>query len=164
MPQLLTTFLALLMAVSFSMSKLPPPSGQPTPMAATRADPYKNFKFRVKMDGRTVAGFSRIIGLQWPPARSPSPPALSLQQGVTRDAAFGHWANAMSRRSPNARWQADKKTLAIETLNEAGHVEKTYTVSHASVSKYQGVPNLNANANEVTIQVLDLEHEGLIVN
>jgi hypothetical protein len=30
----------------------------------TRVDPYKNFKFRVKWDGRYVAGISKISGLR----------------------------------------------------------------------------------------------------
>ena len=30
-------------------------------------DPYKQFKFRVKWDGRIVAGFSRVRGLSRPP-------------------------------------------------------------------------------------------------
>ena len=31
---------------------------------AGRLDPYKNFKFRVKWDGRYVAGISRMSGLR----------------------------------------------------------------------------------------------------
>ena len=31
---------------------------------ATRFDPYKNFKFRVKWDGRYVAGVSKVGGLK----------------------------------------------------------------------------------------------------
>ena len=30
----------------------------------TRFDPYKNFKFRVKWDGRYVAGVSKVSGLK----------------------------------------------------------------------------------------------------
>jgi phage tail-like protein len=30
----------------------------------TRFDPYKNFKFRIKWDGRYVAGVSKISGLR----------------------------------------------------------------------------------------------------
>ena len=30
----------------------------------TRFDPYKNFKFRIKWDGRHVAGVSKISGLR----------------------------------------------------------------------------------------------------
>jgi len=33
----------------------------------TRFDPYKNFKFRVKWDGRYVAGISKISELNEPP-------------------------------------------------------------------------------------------------
>ena len=30
----------------------------------TRFDPYKNFKFRVKWDGKYVAGISKVSGLK----------------------------------------------------------------------------------------------------
>lgn len=157
-----TSFLAILVAVTFTMDALSAPSYRPAPMVTTRVDPYKNFKFRVKMDGRVVAGFAKISGLQWPPTRGSSPlMAITLQQGITHDAAFEHWVSAVSNRPANARWQVDKRDVVIEALNEVGHVAKTYVVSHAWVSKYQGAPDLDASANEVAIELIELEHEGL---
>jgi phage tail-like protein len=32
-------------------------------MAAARVDPYKNYNFRIEIDGITVAGFSECTGL-----------------------------------------------------------------------------------------------------
>jgi phage tail-like protein len=157
-----TSFLVILVAVSFTMDALSTPAYRAAPMATTRADPYKNFRFRVKMDGRIVAGFAKVSGLQWPPVRSSAPfKAITLQQGVTHDAAFEHWASAVSNRQANTRRQADKKNVVIEALNEGGRVAKVYVVSHAWVSKYQGAPNLDASANEVAIELIELEHDGL---
>jgi len=77
---------------------------------ATRFDPYKNFKFRVKWDGQYVAGMSKIGGLKsrtkvvthregGDPStsrKSPGPTdydAITLERGVTHDPAFEDWAN-----------------------------------------------------------------------
>ena len=75
-----------------------------------RFDPYKNFKFRVKWDGRYVAGVSKVSMLKRttevvkhreggdPSTRRKSPgrteyDAITLERGVTHDVAFEQWAN-----------------------------------------------------------------------
>jgi phage tail-like protein len=76
---------------------------------ATRLHPYKNFSFRIKWDGRNVAGVSKISGLKHTtevvkhredadPSSSLKSPgrtefdALALERGVTHDAEFEKWA------------------------------------------------------------------------
>ena len=76
---------------------------------ATRFDPYKNFKFRVKWDGAYVAGVSKVSGLKrttevvkhrtgGDPSTSRKSPgrteydAITLERGVTYDPAFEAWA------------------------------------------------------------------------
>ena len=75
-----------------------------------RYDPYKNFKFRVKWDGRYVAGVSKVSALTRttevvehrdggdPSTVRKSPgqtsfEAITLERGVTHDLAFEAWAN-----------------------------------------------------------------------
>src|ERR1700690_2411816 len=75
-----------------------------------RFDPYKNFKFRVKWDGRYVAGVSKVSALKKsaevvnhreggdPSTDRKSPgrtkfEAVTLERGVTHDVAFEQWAN-----------------------------------------------------------------------
>ena len=77
---------------------------------AHRFDPYKNFKFRVKWDGRYVAGVSKVGALKRttevvehreggdPSTGRKSPgrtkfEAITLERGVTHDNEFEHWAN-----------------------------------------------------------------------
>lgn len=77
---------------------------------AQRFDPYKNFKFRVKWDGRYVAGVSEISALKrktevivfregGDPSSSRKSPGrteydpITLQRGVTHDPEFENWAN-----------------------------------------------------------------------
>src|SRR5213592_2233344 len=80
----------------------------------TRFDPYKNFKFRIKWDGRYVAGISKISGLRrtteviqhregGDPSSSRKSPGrteyapVTLERGVTHDPEFENWANKVWR-------------------------------------------------------------------
>ena len=73
-------------------------------------DPYKNFKLRVKWDGRYVAGISKVGGLERTTEvvkhREGGDPAntrklagranceiITLERGVTCDTEFEKWAN-----------------------------------------------------------------------
>src|SRR6187200_301353 len=75
-----------------------------------RFDPYKNFKFRVRWDGRDVAGISKVGALKrttevvehregGDPSTSRRSPgrakyeAITLERGVTHDLEFEQWAN-----------------------------------------------------------------------
>ena len=77
---------------------------------AQRVDPYKDFKFRIKWDGRYVAGISRVSPLKrttevirhregGDPSSSHKSPgrtefdAITLERGVTHDLEFERWAN-----------------------------------------------------------------------
>jgi predicted transcriptional regulator YdeE len=76
-----------------------------------RFDPYKNFKFRVKWDGKYVAGLSKMSALKrttepikhregGDPSTSRKSPgrteyeAITLERGVTHDLEFEKWAAA----------------------------------------------------------------------
>ncbi len=146
-----------------------------------RFDPYENFKFRVKWDGRYVAGVSRISALRRmtevvehrdgddpssvrkAPGRTTYEP-ITLERGVTHDVEFESWANkvwSLGRGLGNEVSLKDfRKDLAIELYNEAGQLVRAYIVRRAWVSGYQALPELDANANEVAIETLTLEHEG----
>src|SRR3970282_486022 len=79
---------------------------------AQRFDPYKNFKFRMKWDGRYVAGLSKVGALKrstemvehregGDPSTSRKSPgrtkfeAITLERGVTHDVEFELWANKL---------------------------------------------------------------------
>ncbi|MBI1212987.1 MAG: phage tail protein [Alphaproteobacteria bacterium] len=131
----------------------------PPPIARTaRVDPYKNFKFRVVFDGRAVAGFDKAVGLP-ATAQSGNAPPVMLYHGVTRDTAFEKWIGAL-----HAARRYQRKDIAIVLQDEAGRGVKRYKLHHAWVSKYQGMPNLDANANEVAIESLSLMNEGIEID
>jgi phage tail-like protein len=149
---------------------------------ATRFDPYKNFKFRVKWDGRYVAGISKVSALKrttevvehregGDPSTSRKSPgrtkyeAVTLERGVTHDTDFEQWANKVwnfgSGLGAEVSLKDFRKDIIIEVYNEAGQLALAYKVFRCWVSEYQSLPDLDANANAVAIQHIKLENEGI---
>jgi phage tail-like protein len=148
---------------------------------AQRFDPYKNFKFRVKWDGKYVAGVSKVSALKrttevvkhregGDPSSSRKSPgrteyeAITLERGVTHDREFEQWANKVwnygSGLGAEVSLKDFRKEVIIEVYNEAGQLAISYKVYRAWVSEFQALPDLDANANAVAIQTLKLENEG----
>lgn len=146
-----------------------------------RLDAYRNFKFRVKWDGRYVAGISKVSALtrktEVTKHRSGGDPSTSfkspgrteyepvtLERGVTHDSDFEQWANKVwnfgSIAGGEVSLQDFRKEITIELLNEAGQVVIAYTLYRCWVSEYIALPDLDANANAVAIAKLKLETEG----
>ena len=143
----------------------------------TRHDPYKNFKFRVKWDGRTVAGVSRVSALRratevivhregGDPSTSRRSPGttsfepITLERGVTHDPAFEDWANLSWRHGGDVSLKEFRKDITIELHNEAGQLVIGYNVFRCWVSEYQALPELDANGDAVAIQSITLQNEG----
>jgi phage tail-like protein len=152
------------------------------PVNTHRFDPYKQFKFRVKWDGRYVPGIIRVSGLRRvtevvtmregsessnvriAPGRTVYQPIV-LERGRTHDPAFEDWANKVWTygASPGSESSlADfRKDVVIELLNEAGQVVMAFKVYRCWPSEYQALGDLDANTDaEVAIEALTLQHEG----
>jgi phage tail-like protein len=148
---------------------------------ALRFDPYKNFKFRVKWDGRYVAGVSKVSALKrttevvkhrngGDPSTSRKSPgrtefeALTLERGVTHDPEFEKWASTVW--SFGAGLGAEtalanfRKDILLEVYNEAGQPVLTYKIYRCWVSEFQPLADFDANANAISIQHIKLENEG----
>lgn len=150
-------------------------------VSATRFDPYKNFKFRLKWDGRYVAGISKVSALKrttevvthrhgGDPSSSRKSPgrseyeAVTLERGVTHDRDFEAWANKVwnfgTVLGAETSLRDFRKDVILELYNEAGQLAIAYKVFRCWVSEFQALPELDANANAVAIQTLKLENEG----
>jgi phage tail-like protein len=148
---------------------------------AQRFDPYKNFKFRVKWDGRYVAGISKVSALKrttevvkhregGDPSSSRKSPgrnkyeAITLERGVTHDKDFEQWANKVWNFGAGLGSEVSlkdfRKDILIEVYNEAGQKVLAYKVYRCWVSEFQALPDLDASANAVAIQTIKLENEG----
>jgi len=148
---------------------------------AQRFDPYKNFKFRIKWDGRYVAGVSKITALKRTteviehrnggdpssprkmPGRSKFEP-ITLERGVTHDLEFEQWANKVwhlgSGLGSEVSLKDFRKDMILEVYNEAGQLAIAYKIYRCWVSEFQALADLDANANAVVIQSIKLENEG----
>ena len=146
-----------------------------------RFDPYKNYKFRVKWDGKYVAGVSKVGGLKRttevvehreggdPSTVRKSPgqskfEAITLERGVTHDLEFEAWTNKVWSFGVGLGSESSladfRKDVIIEMYNEAGQLVIAYQIFRCWVSEFQALPELDASANAVAIQSLKLENEG----
>lgn len=147
----------------------------------SRVDPYRNFKFRVKWDGRYVAGISRVSALRRVtevvehreggdlssvhkgPGRTRYEPIV-LERGVTHDAEFEDWANKIASfgagQGAEMSLKDFRKDILIELYNEAGQLVIAYKVYRCWVSEFQALPDLGANTSGVALQTIKLENEG----
>lgn len=147
---------------------------------ANRFDPYKNFKFRVKWDGRTVAGVSGVSALKRNteavehreggganhPRLSPGLTRfepITLERGVTHDTDFEDWANLVfkTQGDPSISLANFRKDIRIELFNEAGQLVIAYVVFRCWVSEYQAISELGAASPASTaFERITLQHEG----
>ena len=146
-----------------------------------RFDPYKNFKFRVKWDGRYVAGISKVSTLKrttevvkhregGDPSTSRKSPGrteydpITLERGVTHDPEFEKWANKVWNFGAGLGREVSladfRKDIILEIYNEAGQLAFAYRIFRCWVSEFQATADLDANANVVLIQHIKLENEG----
>ena len=146
---------------------------------AHRFDPYKNYKFRVIMDGRAVMGVSKVGALKRTtevvkhrdggdnstdrksPGRT-TYDAVTLERGVTHDLEFERWANLVHALSGDAAMDLVnyKKEITLEVMNEKNHVALRYFLHRCWVSEYTATPDFDANANATAIQMIKMETEG----
>jgi phage tail-like protein len=148
---------------------------------ATRFDPYKNFKFRIKWDGKYVAGVSKVTGLKRttepvkhreggdPSTTRKSPgrteyEAITIARGVSHDVEFVRWANKVWNLGAGLGAEVSlkdfRKDFIIEIYNEAGQLALAFKVFRGWVSEYQAIADLDANANAVLIEQIKIENEG----
>ncbi len=146
-----------------------------------RFDPYKNFKFKVKWDGRYVAGISKVSPLKrttevvkhregGDPSMTRKSPgrsdfdAITLERGVTHDLDFEQWAgkvwNFGAGLGSEVSLKDFRKDVILDIFNEAGQKVISYKVFRCWVSEYQATADFDANANAVAIQHIKLENEG----
>jgi phage tail-like protein len=148
---------------------------------ATRFDPYKTFKFRVKWDGRYVAGISKVSALRRttevvehreggdPSSVRKSPgqtsyEPITLERGVTHDKEFEQFTNKVWNFAGGPGTESSladfRKDITIEVYNEAAQLVLAYNVFRCWVSEAQLLPDLDASTSAVAIQTIQLQHEG----
>ena len=144
-----------------------------------RLDPYKRFKFQVIVDGEIVPGVAYVSALSRQTEivsfRSGSflnqllkAPGVTrfepivLKRGITHDTTFEEWAELAYNPAGDGAMSLKnfRKDMRINLLNQQGSIVLSYMVFRAWVTEYQPLPELCADANEVAMETIVLEHEG----
>jgi phage tail-like protein len=141
--------------------------------AAVRSDPYRNFRFRVEIDGIVAAGFSEVqIGetvtevIDYREGNEPfhlrKLPGLhkfgnvTLTRGMTASMELVNWhRQVQAGDTVNAR-----RNVVVIVMDESGTDQARFAIHAAWPAKY-AVGALNGNGNEVLIETLELVNEGI---
>lgn len=149
------------------------------PVNPHRQDAYRNFKFSVIIDGRSVPDIVRVSPLTrrteavvsrsgGDPSRfrvAPGPSTfepITIERGLTHDDTFEAWANlTFSPEGDEATSLKDyRKDIQIRVQNLQGTIVMAFRVYRCWVSEYQALPTLDANDVALATERIVLQHEG----
>lgn len=140
-------------------------------MAAPRNDPYGAFNFIVEIDGLAVAGFSECSGLTAETTvieyREGNEKAgvrklagltkfapIILKRGITKERDLWNWYKNI------INGNTDRRNGSIVLLGNDHTPVARWNFTDGWPAKWEG-PHLKAKGNEVAIETLEIEHEGL---
>jgi phage tail-like protein len=144
---------------------------------AQRFDPYLGCNFRLKWDGRYVAGVTKMSALKHStdpvvhreggdPSHDRKSPgrtkydAVTFERGVTHDTDFENWANLVHSLEAPISLKNFRKDITVDFFNEAGQLAISYHLLRCWPSEYQALPALDAGTAGIAIQTLKVELEG----
>ena len=137
-----------------------------------RKDPFRNYNFKLEIDGINKAGFRECSGLDatsdpieyregdekvYTPRKLPGQTKysnISLKWGITDDHSLWDW------RKKTIDGKTERKNGSIVLMNEDGEEKIRWNFVNGWATKWTG-PSFNATANEVAIEALDIAHEGV---
>jgi phage tail-like protein len=134
-------------------------------MAGTSVDPYKNFNFRLEIDGTAEAGFSDCTGLESEVSvieyreggdfftrklvGRPKFGNITLKRGITKSSELQDWHKKI------LEGLNDRRTVVIILLDDERNEVVRWVAFNAFPRKWEG-PQLHASGNEVAIETLEL--------
>lgn len=155
-------------------------------MPRRATDPYPNFHFRLELGHIQVAGFAECTGLQMETKvldykeggrnshtlKFPEHTEMSnvtLKKGVSDSNELFSWAQSLAEGNFDKKKNArpgdpdtdNEKSCIIYLRDEMGNDKKKWTLFRPLPVKWVG-PELKASANEISIETLEIAHEGII--
>lgn len=138
-----------------------------------RNDPLRNFRFRLEIDGLTLAAFSEVMigettteGIDYREGNEPNHPRklsgltkfgnITLKRGVTDTLEIFNWHKQII----TGQIQSNRKQVAIVAQDESGADKARFVVTDAWPTKYDP-SDLSGKGNEVFIELLELVNEGI---
>ncbi len=137
-----------------------------------RQDPYRQFRFRVEIDGISQAGFNEVSfadtttdpveyreGNEPPFSRKLSGLTkygnITLKWGITDSIDLYNWRQQVI----DSGAEGARKNMSITLVDEAGADKARWDIVEAWPTKYDP-PDFSAKGNEVAIETLEIVHEG----
>lgn len=138
-----------------------------------RTDPYRNYRFRVVIDGIQIASFSDASvpdisvdtvgyreGTDAPYERKLSGLVkygnISLKKGLTDSLDLYNWHQQVVQKGAAGA----RKNLSLILIDEAGDDKAQWDVVEAWPIKYDP-SDFSAKGNDVMVETLELVHEGI---
>ncbi|KAF5420316.1 MAG: virus tail tube protein gp19 [Candidatus Methanocomedens sp.] len=142
-------------------------------MPGERKDPYRNFKFRVEIEGIQVAGFADATipdsttksvdyreGTDLPHQRKLSGlteyASITLKKGITDSMDLYNWKKQVE----DAGAIKARKSISLILVDEEGNDKAQWNILEAWPTKYDP-SDFSAKANDVVIETLEIVHEGV---
>jgi phage tail-like protein len=141
-------------------------------MAGARRDPFKNYSFLVEIDGIASSAFKSVSGLaaeaeviEYREGSDPVSssrklpgrvryPNVRLSRGLTTSRDLWDWWETV------VNGTVERRNVAITLLDDSRTPVLRWLLRDAWVAKFEA-PELDASANEVAIETLELSHERL---
>ncbi len=143
-------------------------------MALTRTDPYRGYNFAVEIDGITSAAFKDCSGLDTSQSEQTyregtdatlvqrkipglvTVSNITLSRGVTADRELWDW------RGQAAGGEVERKNISVVLRDDTGAEKIRWNLRECWPTKWTG-PSLDATADALAIEALEITHEGIEV-
>ncbi|HSI80973.1 MAG TPA: phage tail protein [Solirubrobacterales bacterium] len=140
-------------------------------MPDSAIEPVGGLAFKVEIDGVTVGRFSECSGLSVEIEvtehqegglndfvhKLPGPmkyPNLVLKRGITEEEALLEWLLKLEQESARPK-------VTIDLMGPGGRRVRSWSFAAALPVKWEG-PTLNAGANDLATETLEIAHQGMV--
>jgi len=138
-----------------------------------RTDPYRNFRFRVEIDGITTAAFSEATipdsttdPVEYREGTDPTTQKklsgltkygnVTLKKGLSGSMEIYEWRKQVEQGGAAVA----RKNLSLVLIDEMGDDKARWNIYEAWPTKYDP-SDFSAKGNEVIIETLEIVHEGI---
>lgn len=145
------------------------------------ADPYRNYKFRVFIDGAVIGGFKTVSGLnvehdviEYREGGDPTTPRqipgqtkyepISLERGKADDNYFNDWSKQIYDHNRGFIQPPDndfRRTLTVTLYSKSGVPVKSWRIFHCWVKRIEH-SDLEATDSELLYERVEIAHEGIV--
>ncbi len=142
-------------------------------MAGERNDPYRNFRFRVEIDGIQTAAFadatipdSTTDSVDYREGTDPTHQrklsgltkygGITLKKGLTDSMELYNWKKQIEQTGAAKA----RKNISLILIDEEGNDKARWDIAEAWPTKYDS-SDFSAKGNEVIIETLEIVHEGI---